>query len=341
MSTLDTELPNSGGRLDTPGEPWLETLQVGAIRMRVAQWGAGPLVVFCHGFPESWVSWRAQMDAVARAGYRAVAPDMRGYGGTDAPADPMKYTMLHHAGDMVELVRVLGADSAVIVGHDWGAPVAWTSALLRPDVFRAVVGLSVPYAPPAQIDLLTALERQGVTTFYMQYFEQEGVAEKELQADVAATLRRITYSMSGDGPGHTVAGILRPGAGILDATVDPDVLPDWLSPQDLEYVVAEFRRTGFRGGLNWYRAIRKSTELLSAWRGCPIHQPSLFIGGSRDDVLKFPGAQHVLAALPQVLPSLRGVHLLEGAGHWVQRERACEVNQLLLSFLQELDGRVT
>jgi pimeloyl-ACP methyl ester carboxylesterase len=226
----------------------------------------------------------------------------------------------------------------VIVGHDWGAPVAWNSALLRPDVFRAVVGMSVPYAPPASIDLLTALERQGVTTFYMQYFEQEGVAEQELEADVAATLRRITYSMSGDGPGRTVAGILRPGTGILDATVDPDALPDWLSQADLEYVVAEFRRTGFRGGLNWYRAIRKSAELLCAWRGCPIRQPSLFIGGSRDDVLRFPGMQQLLAALPQALPGLRGTHLLEGAGHWVQRERAREVNELLLSFLRELDG---
>ena len=151
--------------MSAPREVQLETLQVGAIRMRVALQGAGPLVVFCHGFPESWVSWRAQMAAVADAGYRAAAPDMRGYGGTDAPADPAQYTMLHHAGDMVELVRVLGADSAVIVGHDWGAPAAWNSALLRPDVFRAVVGLSVAYVPATMIDLLTALEQQGVTTF--------------------------------------------------------------------------------------------------------------------------------------------------------------------------------
>ena len=324
--------------MSAPREVQLETLQVGAIRMRVALQGAGPLVVFCHGFPESWVSWRAQMAAVADAGYRAAAPDMRGYGGTDAPADPAQYTMLHHAGDMVELVRVLGAGSAVIVGHDWGAPAAWNSALLRPDVFRAVAGLSVPYVPPAKIDLLTALEQQGVTTFYMQYFQQEGVAEEELQADVAATMRRLTFTMSGDGPGRMVAGILTPGAGLLGNTVDPDVLPDWLLQDDLEYVVAEFRRTGFRGGLNWYRAIRRSAELLAPWYGCPIRQPSLFICGSRDDVLKFPGMQQRVAALPQVLPGLRGAHVLEGAGHWLQREREREVNRLLLSFLNELDG---
>ena len=324
--------------MSAPREVQLETLQVGAIRMRVALQGAGPLVVFCHGFPESWVSWRAQMAAVADAGYRAAAPDMRGYGGTDAPADPAQYTMLHHAGDMVELVRVLGADSAVIVGHDWGAPAAWASALLRPDVFSAVVGLSVPYVPPSKLDLLTALEQQGVTTFYMQYFQQEGVAEEELQADVEATLRRVTFSMSGDGPGRMVAGILAPGAGLLDTTVDPDVLPDWLLQDDLDYVVGEFRRTGFRGGLNWYRAIRRSAELLAPWYGCPIRQPSLFIGGSRDDVLRFPGMQQRFAALPQVLPGLRGAHVLEGAGHWLQRERAQDVNRLLLSFLNELDG---
>lgn len=323
--------------MSAPSGPQLEALQVGAIRMRVALQGVGPLVVFCHGFPESWVSWRAQMAAVAHAGYRAAAPDMRGYGGTDAPADPAQYTMLHHVGDMVELVGTLGADSAVIVGHDWGAAAAWHSALLRPDVFRAVVGLSVPYIPPARIDLLTALERQGVTTFYMQYFQQEGVAEKELQADVAATIRRITYSMSGDGPRRVVAGILAPGARLLDNTVDPDVFPDWLVQEDLDYVVGEFRRTGFRGGLNWYRAIRKSAELLAAWRGCPIRQPSLFIAGSRDDVLNFPGMHKRLEALPQVLPGLHGVHVLEGAGHWVQRERAQEVNRLLLSFLRNLE----
>jgi len=317
-------------------EPRLETLQVGAIRMRVALQGAGPLVLFCHGFPESWVSWRAQMASVAQAGYRAAAPDMRGYGGSDAPADPSQYTMLHHVGDMVELVRAVGADSAVIVGHDWGAVAAWHSALLRPDVFRAVVGLSVPYTPPAGIDLLTALERQGVTTFYMQYFQQEGVAERELQSDVEATIRRITYSMSGDGPGRVVAGILAPGAGLLDNTIDPDVLPNWLSQGDLDYVVGEFHRTGFRGGLNWYRAIRKNAELLAAWRGCPIRQPSLFIGGSRDDILRFPGMQQRLDALPSVLPGLHGVHILEGAGHWMQRERAQEVNRLLLSFLSKL-----
>ncbi|MEK9774559.1 MAG: alpha/beta hydrolase, partial [Quisquiliibacterium sp.] len=293
-------------------------------------------VVLCHGFPESWVSWRSQLQALADAGFRAAAPDMRGYGGSDAPEGPEHYTMLHHVGDIVGLVRALGENTAVVVGHDWGAPAAWNCALLRPDMFRAVVGMSAPYTPPSRTDLLTALERAGVTTFYMQYFQQPGLAEAELERDPAASIRRITYSMSGDGPGRVVAGVLPPGAGMLEVTVEPDRLPAWMNQQDLTYVAGEFARTGFRGGLNWYRAIRLSSELMAPWRDCVIQAPSLFIAGERDDVLKFPGMQQRVAQLSQVLPGLRGTHLLEGAGHWVQRERAAEVNQLLVNFLRSL-----
>jgi pimeloyl-ACP methyl ester carboxylesterase len=317
-------------------EPILETLKVNGIAMRVASQGKGPLVIMCHGFPESWHSWREQIAVLAGAGYRAVAPDMRGYGGTDAPPDPDAYTMLHHAGDLVDLVRVLGETQAVVVGHDWGAPAAWNAAMLRPDVFRAVVGMSVAFTPPSGTDPLAALERAGVKTFYMQYFQTPGVAEAEFEADVEATLRRVYYSMSGDGPGRVVAGIMAPGARFLDSTVEPDSLPDWLRQEDIAYVAGEFRRTGFRGGLNWYRAIRRSSELLAPWRGCLIRQPSLFIAGARDDVLKFPGAKARLDDLSSVLPGLRGCHILDGAGHWIQRERAQAVNELLLTFLNSL-----
>ena len=314
----------------------LQTLDLGAIRMRVATQGDGPLVLLCRGFPESWRSWRHQLQALAAAGYRAAAPDMRDYGGTDAPASPEAYTMLHHVADLVALVQALGERQAVVVGHDWGAPAAWHAALLRPDVFRAVAGLSVPYTPPSGLDLLTSLERQGVSTFYMQYFQAPGVAEAELEADVEATIRRVSFSMSGDGPGRIIAGILAPGAGFLDATVEPTVLPAWLPAEDIAYVAGEFRRTGFRGGLNWYRAVRRSADLMAAWKGCAIHQPSLFIGGKRDDVMRFPGAEARLKNLPAALTDLRGCHMLEGAGHWLQRERATEVNALLLDFLSGL-----
>ena len=317
-------------------EPKLQTLQINGIRMRVAEQGRGPLVLFCHGWPESWYSWRHQLAALAAAGYRAVAPDMRGYGGTDAPPQVEQYTMLHLVGDMVDLVKALGEQQAVIVGHDWGAPVAWTSALLRPDLFHAVAGMSVPFTPPGRIDLLSALEAQGVHTFYMQYFQAPGVAEAELERDVQATLRRIYFSGSGDGPERATFGVLEPGAGVLSNTVDPATLPAWLPPEDIAFYAGEFKRAGFRGGLNWYRNLRRSWELLTPWRGCVIRQPSLFIAGARDNVLKFPASQAQIDAYPRTLPGLRGCHILEGAGHWIQRERAEAVNALLLAFLKGL-----
>jgi len=313
----------------------VRTLQVGALRMRVATQGAGPLVLLCHGFPDLWCSWRAQMAALATAGFRAVAPDMRGYGGTDAPFEPAQYTMLHHVGDLVALVQAVGEQHAVVVGHDWGAPAAWHAALLRPDIFRAVVGLSVPYSPPGPVDLLTALESQGITTFYMQYFQTPGVAEAELETDVAATLRRVTYSLSGEGKGG-VATVLRPGTGFLHNTEDPVTMPPWVDADDLAYAIGEFRRTGFRGGLNWYRALRWGSELMAPWRGAAIRQPSLFIAGDRDDVMKFPTSAAAVSRFGHSLPGLRGSHVLAGAGHWVQRERVDQVNALLIEFLRGL-----
>jgi pimeloyl-ACP methyl ester carboxylesterase len=320
-------------------EPSLQTLDVNGLRMQVAMQGSGPLVLLCHGFPELWISWRAQLSALAAAGYRAVAPDMRGYGGTTAPEDPTAYTLLHLVGDMVELVKQLqasGEKQAVIVGHDWGAPVAWNSAMLRPDLFRAVVGMSVPFSPPGPVNLLEGLRKAGINTFYMQYFQTPGVAEAELERDVAASIRRINYNGSGDGPDRTSFGLLKPNQGFLDDLVEPETLPSWLSPEDVAYFVDEFSRTGFRGGLNWYRNITRSWELLAPWRGTVIRQPSMFIAGARDDVLKFPSSQPQIANFANTLPGLRGCHILEGAGHWIQRERASAVNDLLVKFLNGL-----
>lgn len=316
--------------------PLVENLQVDDIRMRVVSQGQGPLVLFCHGWPESWYSWRHQMAAVAAAGYRAVAPDMRGYGGTDAPQDTGKYSLLHLVGDMVGLLKVLGETQAVVVGHDWGAPVAWHAALLRPDLFRAVVGMSVPYAPPSRVDLVSALQRQGIENFYIQYFQTPGVAEAEFERDVAASIRRIHFSGSGDAPEQAAFGMLAPGTGFLANTVDPPTLPSWMTEDDVAYYAGEFGRTGFRGGLNWYRCLRLNSDLLAAWRGAPIHQPSMFIAGARDGVLRFPASKGQIARYASTLPGLRACHILEDAGHWIQRERAAAVNDLLLEFLRGL-----
>jgi pimeloyl-ACP methyl ester carboxylesterase len=317
-------------------EPHLEILDINGIRMQVASQGSGPLVLLCHGFPELWYSWRHQLAALAGAGYRAVAPDMRGYGGTQAPAEPDAYTTLHLVGDMVELVNALGERQAVIVGHDWGALVAWSAAMMRPDMFRAVVGMSVPFSPPGRVELLSALAARGISDFYIQYFQTPGVAEAELERDVESSLRRIYFNGSGDGPDWPVFGQLLPGKGFLGRMIEPDTLPAWLSLDDIAYYTREFTRSGFRGGLNWYRNMTRSWALLAPWRDCIIRQPSMFIAGSRDAVLKFPGSARQIEAFAQTLPGLRGCHILEEAGHWIQRERATEVNDLLLGFLKEL-----
>ena len=317
----------------------MQTLDVNGLRMQVAMQGSGPLVLLCHGFPELWISWRAQLDALAAAGYRAVAPDMRGYGGTAAPDDATAYTQLHLVGDMVELVRALKETQAVIVGHDWGAPVAWNAALLRPDVFRAVVGMSVPYSPPGRVEMLSALGQAGIHNFYLQYFQAPGVAEAELERDVGASIRRIHFGASGEGQallGRSVFGAIEPGKGFLDYLVEPHSPPAWWSTADIAHYTTEFTRTGFRGGLNWYRNIKRSWELLAPWRGQVIRQPSMFIAGARDDVLKFPSSKPQIENFSKTLPGLRGSHILEGAGHWIQRERAQQVNSLLIDFLNGL-----
>ena len=314
----------------------LKTTTANAIHMRYAEAGTGPLVLFCHGWPESWYSWRHQLQAVSAAGFRAVAPDMRGYGGTQSPEPIDQYTLLHLVGDMAELVKALGETKAVIVGHDWGAPVAWHAALWRPDLFTAVSAMSVPYAPPGYVDILSALEKLGIDNFYLQYFQKPGVAEAELQQDIRGALRRLYYTAGGEmvekdkGFGRLTGGTL------LANTVDPAVLPAWLSDADLDYYAAEFTRAGFRGGLNWYRNLRRNWELSGPWRGQPIRQPSQFIAGSRDGVLRFPAAKSQLEAYPTTLPGLRGSHILDGAGHWIQQERASEVNRLLIEFLKGL-----
>jgi pimeloyl-ACP methyl ester carboxylesterase len=314
----------------------LKTAKANNIHMRYAEIGSGPLVLFCHGWPESWYSWRHQLTAVNAAGFRCVAPDMRGYGGTEAPEPIDQYTLHHLVGDMAELVKTLGESKATIVGHDWGAPVAWHAALWRPDLFPAVCAMSVPYAPPGYVDILSALEKLGINDFYLQYFQKPGVPEAELQQDIRSALRRLYFTAGGklEEKGKGFARLT--GGTLLANTVDPPTLPAWLSEADLDYYTQEFSRTGFRGGLNWYRNLRRNWELGGPWRGQPIRQPSLFIAGSRDGVLRFPAAQSQLDAYPKTLPGLRGSHIIDGAGHWVQQEAPAEVNKLLIDFLKGL-----
>ncbi len=310
-------------------------IAVNGITLRVTERGQGPLVLFCHGWPELAYSWRHQIAGLADAEFHAVAPDMRGYGGSTAPADIEDYTMLHLVGDMVGLVDALDATQAVIVGHDWGAPVAWAAAMLRPDVFRAVAALSVPHRARGPAPPLAAMRAAGVTRFYQQYFQQPGVAEAEFERDVAETVRRILGAGGFGGRGGDQV-MMVPESGFLSLVPHPDRLPDWLTEQDLAVWTDNFARSGFRGGLNYYRNIDRNWALMAPWHGAKILQPALFIGGTNDVILHPRFAGPALQALPQQVPNLRRTVLLEGAGHWVQQERPDEVNAALLEFLREL-----
>jgi pimeloyl-ACP methyl ester carboxylesterase len=318
-------------------------IDTNGIRMHIAECGAGPLVVLCHGFPESWYSWRHQLSALAEAGFRVIAPDMRGYGQTDQPEAIDQYTLLHLAGDMVGLLDALGAADAVIMGHDWGAPVAWSSALLRPDRFRGVVGLSVPFWQRLPIRPTSLMSQNEEAVFYQLYFQSPGVAEAELERDVRRTVRNLLYSGSGDTPhspdagkpGYEVGMVPRNG-GFLDGMMNPQTLPAWLTEADVDFYVAEFTRTGFRGGLNWYRNIDRSWELFAPFAGKQISVPGLYIAGDRDLVVGFRGIEMILANLPRAVPNLRGTLFLKGCGHWTQQERPAEVNAAVLDFLREL-----
>jgi pimeloyl-ACP methyl ester carboxylesterase len=310
-------------------------VQAGALRMHIAEAGQGPLVLLLHGFPESWYSWRHQLAALAAAGYHAVAPDQRGYcetgppGGPGQEADVSQYSMLHLTGDVIALMDALGEEHAVVAGHDWGAPVAWHTALFRPDRIRAVIGLSVPYRPRGSAAPIATLRELLGESFYMVYFQRPGVADAELSRDPAATFRKVLYSLSGEAPGMS---LIPPGGGFLDAAGDPQELPAWLTEQDIDAYVAQYARSGFTGPLNWYRNLDRNWELTAAWQHAPIAVPALFIAGERDPVLGFIGTD----GLQEFLPALAGQVLLPGCGHWTQQERPAEVNAAMISFLNGL-----
>jgi pimeloyl-ACP methyl ester carboxylesterase len=314
-------------------------VETNGIRLHLAEQGRGPLVVLCHGFPESWYSWRHQLQALAAAGFRAVAPDMRGYGQSDRPEEIERYTLLHLVGDMVGVLDALQVEQAVIAGHDWGAPVAWSAALMRPDRFRGVIGLSVPYLPRGRARPTSVMPQNADAVFYQLYFQPPGDAEAELERDVGLTLRSLLYSASGDAPrreGGVGPGMVPRGGGWLARMKSPATLPAWLSEADLAVYADEFARTGFRGGLNWYRNLDRNWELTGPFAGACVTVPALYIAGDRDLVVSFRGMDEKIANLRTVVPKLRGTVMLKGCGHWTQQERATDVNAAILEFLKHL-----
>ena len=324
-------------------EPTHRKIETNGIKLHIAEQGSGPLVLLCHGFPESWYSWRHQLDALAAAGFHAVAPDMRGYGDSDRPEAIEAYSLFHLVGDMVGVLDALGEKNAVIAGHDWGAPVAWHAALLRPDRFRAIIGLSVPYRPRGHVAPTTVMPQNADAHFYQLYFQKPGVAEAELEADARASLRKILYSGSGDVPRRTPpgaassnVGMVARSGGFLTRMPSPETLPGWLSEADVEYYAGQFRQSGFRGGLNWYRNIDRNWELMAPFAGAAVTVPALYMAGDLDLVVSFPRMKEVIADLPRFIPQLKGSVMLPGCGHWTQQERPKEVNKAMIEFLRGL-----
>ena len=309
-------------------------LDARGLRMHIAEAGTGPLVLLLHGFPECWYSWRHQLVSLAAAGFHAVAPDQRGYGRTDRPEPVGAYSILHLTGDVIALMDALGEESAVVAGHDWGAPVAWHAALMRPDRVRGVIGLSVPYRPRGSTPPLTVLRAALGHGFYMVYFQEPGRADEELARDVPATFRKVLYGASGTAP--PLVPVVQPGGGFLDLCPDPAALPGWLTEGDIGVFAAEFAAAGFTGPLNWYRNLDRNWELTAPWHHAPVMVPALYVAGDRDFVLSQQGPDELVARMRQMVPRLRDAVLLPGCGHWTQQERPGEVSRAMIEFARAL-----
>lgn len=315
-------------------------VQLSDVRLRAKVQGNGPLVVMVHGFPESWFSWRHQIRPVAESGFTACAIDVRGYGGSDRPPAVADYSMERMIADVVGIIDALSPDgSAVLIGHDWGAPIVWNSALLRPDKVRAVCALSVPYLGPAERPFTQVFDeiftKRG-RFFYQAYFQKEHEPEAEAEANPSDFLRKFYYALSGEAPDGTWPTNKTSDQRLLDGLVDPDPFPSWLTPSELNYYAREFERSGFRGPINRYRNHDRDFEFLRSYADRKITQPALFIGGTRDLAFNMLGRGDPIALMRNYVTDLRGADILEGCGHWTQQERPQAVNARLLSWLATL-----
>ncbi len=319
--------------------PEFHLLESNGIKLRVALVGRGPLVLMVHGFPESWYSWRHQMGPLAAAGFAACAIDVRGYGGSETPHAVEAYAMENMAADVAGVIDALSPKApAVVIGHDWGAPIVWHTAVLHPSKVRAVAGLSVPYfaLPPAPLNqIFKAMFTDQGKFFYMEYFQAEGVAEAEFETDVRAGLRKL-YGAGGASSIGSWGGGKRHGETLLSGLDDPDPFPSWLNAADIDYYVGEFERSGFRGPLNRYRNFERDWAMMNAVEDRIIHQPSLFIAGENDMVLKMFGGGDIEARLREYLSDLRGFHLIPGTGHWTQQEAPDVTTGHLIDWLATL-----
>ncbi|MGW4127783.1 alpha/beta fold hydrolase [Amycolatopsis japonica] len=314
-------------------------VRAGDVRLHVAEAGSGPLVVLLHGFPEVWYAWRHQIPVLAGAGFRVVALDQRGYGRSDRPEAVEKYSILHLVGDVVGLILALGEESAVVVGHDWGAEVAWHSALMRPDLVRGVAGLSLPYRPRGEKSQLADLVDTFGDAVYYNYFQCPGRVDAELAADPRRTFRSLLRGgrkrTLEQRTSRSPIAMVPSGGSYLDSYPAQAELPGWLTEEDIDVYAAEFS-SGFTGALNWYRAMELSWQLTAFLQDSVIRCPALYLVGEEDRALNFPGVRDAIERMDQLVAGRSEIVRLPGIGHWTQEEAPEQVNAALVSFVRSV-----
>ena len=310
-------------------------VRTNGIHLHVAKAGEGEPVILCHGFPESWYSWRHQLQPLADAGFRALAPDQRGYGDSDRPKKVTDYDIVHLTDDLLGILDDIGEEKAVFVGHDWGALIVWDMARMHPDRVKAVVGVSVPYIPWPMPPTELFEQLYPGKFFYMLYFQEVGPAEKELEADPRLSLARTLWGASGDNIGDQAAtlgsDLPREGTGLFTQPLElPTAWPDWLTDEDIDVYADQFRRSGFFGPVSYYRNLDRNYELTKDLGADRMTMPSFYIRGARDPV---PGDGGMMQSS---LPDFRGTVELPMVGHWTQQEDPAGFNDALIGFLKEV-----
>ena len=308
------------------------SVQANGETFHVIEQGRGSAILFCHGFPDTAETWRKQMRAVAGAGYRAVALDMRGYGRSYSPADPDLYTSLHIVGDLVGVLDALEIPSAVLVGHDWGADHAQQAMFMRPDRFQALVSLSIPFRPRGELSFREQRRRRGLENLYYGFDNLKPDAEERF-ADATKSIPSLLYWLSASPPPDLRWNPVNPALHWLRPS--PEEVPGWADPEYVRHNVSSFQRTGFRGGLNYYRAQQLGFDLTSAFKHAIIQQPSLYIWGAADGLCQFyHPTTPTLSDLRRFQPGLVDQIRLDDVGHWIQHEAADRLNAELIKFLR-------
>ncbi|EXB94546.1 Epoxide hydrolase 2 [Morus notabilis] len=308
------------------------TITTNGINIHVASIGTGPAILFLHGFPELWHSWRHQMLSLSALGYRCIAPDLRGYGDSDAPPSPASYSVHHIVGDLVGLLDHLSLDKVFLVGHDWGAYMAWFFCLFRPDRIKAVVNLSVAFMPRnPRINLVDGFRAFFGDDFYFCRFQEPGEIEKDFASDDTATVLKKLYTSFG------ATHLFIPKELGFKGLKAPDTLPSWLSEEDINYSASKFEQKGFTGGLNYYRAANLTWELLAPWTGAQVKVPAKFIVGDEDTTYHFPGVKQYIESggFKKDVPSLEEVVIVEGVAHFINQAKPEEISTHIYDFIKK------